>query len=53
VKFTVVIGLTQDTAEAALVLVVAGGGVNDEGIRSVFFEDNLQQVQSKEHDGVC
>jgi hypothetical protein len=35
-KFTVVIGLTQDAAEAAFVLVVAGGGVDDEGIRSVF-----------------
>ncbi len=35
-KFTVVIGLAQDTAEAAFVLVVAGGGVNDEGIGSIF-----------------
>ena len=35
-QFTLVIGLTLDTAEAAFVLVVAGGGVDDEGIRSVF-----------------
>jgi hypothetical protein len=35
-QFIVVIGLTQDTAEAALVFVVAGGGVDHEGIRPVF-----------------
>ncbi len=35
-KFAIVIGLAQDAAEAAFVLVVAGGSVDNEGIRSVF-----------------
>ena len=36
VEFAFVVSLAEHAAKATLVLVIAGGGVDDEGIRSVF-----------------
>jgi hypothetical protein len=49
VELAFLIGLAEDSAKAALVLIITGRGVDDESIRP----GNLQQVQSREQYEVC